>query len=374
MSRAATRSTSNCSTTAHRTCPSVGSSHFNQRPHAQPGAGHPLAEGDCLYVDPGLALEVRARPPTEAREPKLEATLALRDDEGGWLVYRDFLEERGDPHLLSDWLRGFPSADAAARRAKLGPLADATQAGLVEVQWAPSGLLETVVLSRQALAGVPGAWWLVEQLGRLPVARFLRALQLGLFAGAASALEPGAQADDEAARLLEALASAPFASALRTLSLGFVSLPHQWPRCGEALARLRALAPALRGELADVIHPGGQASVHVLHLPPALEVVSVDVVLNPAHRRGHGAQLSGASDWRRAPRSLHLSPAERRSVGRLRRGRRPLRQAGRVDTVARSDRYALHVNGLRTLRCGLAPGDVVEPIKGLSLRFEVASR
>jgi hypothetical protein len=333
------------------------------------GGSRRLLEGDCVYVHPGLALEVRAQARVEARDAGLEAALALRDDEATWLVYRDLLEERGDP--LADWLRRFGATTPAERLARLGPLADAVGLGLVEVRWAHSGVLEGVALSRQSVVGRPGLSWCVAQLSQLPVARFLRRLHVALFAGAAGTTDARfASADDEAAQAIDLLVQAPFAPSLRELTLGFVSLPHQWPRCAQALVRLQARAPSLAGRVEQVVRPGGQASVVVVQRPREVDVVSAEVVLNPARSDvgvAPGCQVRLVGDAPQVACTFH-----RQSDGQwvvFDEGGDPFRDAAKVDTAARPARQALRVNGVRTLRCALAPGDVVEPVEGLQLRF-----
>jgi uncharacterized protein (TIGR02996 family) len=328
------------------------------------GSTHPLREGDTLYVHPGLALEVRERPPALAREPHLEARLHAEDDDSAWTVYADFLEERGD--RLAEWIRRGPAAPAADRLRQLGPLADAVRGGVLDVAFTARGFLEAGHLSRQAVVGAPGLAWHLAQLSALPVARFLRELTIALFAGAAPAkVDDEKDPDALAASVLERLARADFAPGLRRLSLGFVKDEREWTRALAAFERLRAVAPHLESDFSQVLRVGGRARLVLVSHPPHVTVVSGDVTLNP-----------GRSDVGVAPsclvRLVGDAPAVACSLHRMTDGQWVVFDQ-RADPFSRNrDALTLRVNGAAVSRAPLSPGDLVEPVPGLVLRLVLA--
>lgn len=186
----------------------------------------PVREGDSLYVHPGLVLEFRDRPQSPpAPHRELEAQLCATDDDSTWAVYRDQLEEAGDP--LAPWLCDAADADDGARRRQLLGLAESVRGHLADVTWSSRGMLSSLTLSRQAVTGASGLAWHLAQLMRLPVARLLPRLAIALFAGAApSRGQAGEDPDTLAALTLERLAQLDGAPALRSVSLGFVSQPR----------------------------------------------------------------------------------------------------------------------------------------------------
>lgn len=329
----------------------------------QGGSEHRLAPGDTLYVHPGLALTVREGPSTSAREPHLEARLheAGDDDDATWAVYADFLEERGDP--LAAWIRHGAQADEATRRRQLGALADAARGGVLEVRFGPRGFLASAHFTRQAVVGAPGLAWHLAQLGALPVARFLRELGLALFAGAAPARVDDEQDSDVlAAATLDTVARADFAPSLRRLGLGFVKEPRPWPRAEDAFERLRKRAPRLDPDFGQLIRTGGRARLVLVAQPPGVSLVSGDVALNP-----------GRTDVGVAPtclvRLVGDAPPVACALHRMTDGQW-VAWDERADPFSRNeDVRTLRVNGAAVGRAVLAPGDLVEPVPGLVLRF-----
>ncbi len=321
-----------------------------------------LADGDWLYVHPGLVLRVQASPPVSVRDADLERALRRQPDSATWSVYRDRLEEGGDP--LATWM-GLESRTLAQLRQALGPLADTARGGLLEVSWNPWGFLESFTLLRQAVVGAPGLTWQLEQLGRLDVARFLKRITLALFAGAPSGLGEVREADQLGATVLETLRGLDGAPGLERLSLGFVSLEHRWPKTEAALHALSQVAPALATtSLHEVIRMGGRAVLHVVSRPMTVDVVSNDMVLNPAR-----------SDIGTAPGALVRlvgdAPAHACTVHRVSDGTWVVFDESADPFRAHAGRHALRVNGELVVQVALSPGDLIEPVAGLVLRFEL---
>lgn len=321
----------------------------------------PVFPGESLYVHPGLVLEFReATPPKPQRHPGLEAQLieALGRDAPAaatWAVYRDWLEEVGDP--LGLWLRAAPEADDPARLRQLRGLAESVRAGHAEVTWSPHGLLSSLTLTRSAVEDLPGLDWQLQQLSVLPVARFLPHLSLALFAGATDS-----DADALAAHTLEALQALEGVAALRSLSLGFVSQPRPFLRARAAWAALQRLAPQLPAWSNDALGSGRHALLSLIDRPTDVEVMATDVVLNPTRSDvGAGSRC--------LVRLLGNAPGLACTLHRTAEGQWVVFDESADPFRAAHGRFALRVNGALTNRATLRPGDVVEPVEGLRLRF-----
>ncbi len=318
-----------------------------------------VPDGGCLCVHPGLVLRAQERPPVEAREPGLEAALHRQAGElsgEALAVYRDFLEERGDP--LAAWLARFPGTSGAERRAALGALADAHRGGLLSASYGPEGFLERVALARQATTQAPGLRWHLTQLARLPVARFLRQLSVGLLAGP---LRP--EADAEVAQLLELVGAAPFAPGLRQLSLGFTAAPTPWPLAQAVWARLSPRLPGLPEQVGQLVRRGGPARLLLLQRPPGVEVVALEVRLHP-QRTDVGAAPTCLV------RVVGAVPPVLCSLHRETDGQWTVWDEGADPFRQRGGRFALRVNGALQRRATLEPGDVLEPLEGLRFEFQ----
>jgi len=321
----------------------------------------PLLAGATLYLHPGLVLRAETEKRAAARDAGLEGAIHRHASDEVFGVYRDFLEEWGDP--LAEWMRRGPTASAAERRAQLGPLADAHRGALLAAEWGPWGFLESVTLERQAVVSAPGVFWHLEQLGRLPVARFARAISVSLFAGAVTGLGEVGTADELAARALLALAAADFAPGLQRVSLGFLAQAGgPWPLASQALGRLEArmATPGLGG----VLRTGGRAVLRVERLPRGVTALTDEVVLNPSR------SLVGS-----APTCLvrlvgdvgpQLCTFHRQSDGQW-----VVWDEAADPFRARTTRQSLKVNGASVLRATVGPGDLVEPVAGLWLRVEL---
>lgn len=318
----------------------------------------PLLAGATLYLHPGLALRAANERKTPARDAGLEGAVHRQGSDEAFAVYRDFLEEHGDP--LADWMRRGVSATAAERRAQLGALADAHRGGLVATQWNPWGFLEAVAFERQAVVGVPGVFWHLAQLVRLPVARFLRDVGVALFAGGVSGLGDVTSPDELAAGALEVLAASEFAPGLKRVSLGFVSLAMDpWPLACQALERLeRRIGGA---GLGGVLRTGGRAVVRVEETPRGVSAVAEEVVLNPSR------SFVGSAPTCLVRLVGDVGPVlctfHRQSDGQW-----VVWDEAADPFRARVTRQSLRVNGAPVLRATIGPGDVVEPVEGLKLR------
>lgn len=322
----------------------------------------PVREGDSLYVHPGLVLEFRDGPrgaPAPHRE--LEAQLCSSDDEGTWAVYRDQLEQAGDP--LAGWLHQASWADDDARRRQLLGLAESVRGHLADVTWSGRGMLSSLTLSRLAVTGAPGLAWHLSQLMRLPVARMLPRLAIALFAGSAPSRGQGGEDPDTLAALtLERLAQLDGVAALRSLSLGFVSQPREWPRAQAAWQRLCARAPQLATDWQAVVISGGRASLSLLSRTPDVESAADEVVLNPL--RTDVGTATGC-----LVRLVGAAPAVACTLFRSVEGQWVVFDESADPFRPAQGPLALRVNGAVTARAALAPGDVVEPVEGLRFLF-----
>jgi hypothetical protein len=310
-------------------------------------------------------LEFRERPRGPAAPHlELEAQLARSDDDATWAVYRDQLEEAGDP--LAAWLHGAPLADEAARRRQLLGLAESVRGHLAEVTWSRRGMLSSLTLNRQAVTGAPGLPWHLSQLLHLPVARTLPRLAIALFAGPApSRAQSGEEPDSLAASTLERLSQLDGVAALRSVSLGFVSQPREWPRARAAWALLRQHAPGLDPDWNGVVGAGGRALLSLLSRATEVESVGTDVVLNP-QRTDVGTGTSCLV------RLVGVAPQVACTLSRSVEGQWVVFDESADPFRPAHGPFALRVNGAVTTRATLSPGDVVEPVEGLRFLFNFA--
>lgn len=178
----------------------------------------PLVHGSVLELSKGgVVLAYSERDEVWPREPSLEEALAeAPDDEARWLVWSDFLQERGDPlgGLLAQG-----GGDEAARARTFGVLARAWVEDELSVEQNRFGAATRVQL-RPALARAEdpaGAAWVLRHLGRSKLTFLCQHLDLGVFVGAK---ESPAQHLERARTLLAALAESPPLPALRGVSAG----------------------------------------------------------------------------------------------------------------------------------------------------------
>jgi hypothetical protein len=325
----------------------------------------PLRAGDSLYVHPGLVLEFRdhgAAP--RALHQHLQSMLGASDADDTWAVYRDQLEEAGDP--LAQWLTEAPWANDDARRRQLLGLAESVRGHLADVTWSSRGMLSSLTLSRQAVTGAPGLAWHLSQLARLPVARLLPRLAIALFNGPAGRANGAEDPDTLAALTLERLSQLDCAPALRSICLGFVSQPREWPRAEAAWQRLRERAPRLDADWRGVVVSGGRAMLSLLSRTPDVETVLDDVVLNP-QRTDVGTSTQALV------RLVGAAPQVACTLFRSLEGQWVVFDESADPFRPAHGPYALRVNGAVTARAALAPGDVVEPVEGLRFLFNFAN-
>ncbi|MGV3622741.1 MAG: hypothetical protein ACO1OB_18120 [Archangium sp.] len=322
-----------------------------------PGSSAVVHEGDCLFIDESLVLQFLAEAPKPPpRNLELERNIAGQDDgSDAWRVYLDFLEENADPLLT--WIRSEHVPEEKLRR--LGGLGEAFVAGEVLPTFNSYGFITSVRILRSAL-GRPGRLaWLIGQTGRLPGARLLSSLHAELFSG-------GTVNDVEAVSALNALSTCDFVTSLREVSLGFVGAGGAWPQTDEAWLQLQRVAPHLQGSWATVVSAGLRARLKLEAWTPTASAAWSDVVLNPQRTEvGGGAECLARliGDVPKLACSLHRTVEGEWVVHDERAD--PFRAGG--------GRYALRVNGVPTARAVLKPGDVVEPVEGVRLRFELVS-
>lgn len=327
----------------------------------------PLREGDSLYVHPGLVLEFRGTPrglPFKHRE--LEEVLCTSDDEATWTAYRDQLEQHGDP--LASWLLAAPRADERERRRQLLGLAESVRGRLADVTWSPRGMLSSVTLSREAVTGAPGLVWHLDRLSGLAVARLLPRLAIALFAGSMpSRFRTGEDPDAVAARTLERLALFDGVAALRSVSLGFVSEPGAWPRAQAAWLALREAAPLLATDWQDVVVCGARATLRFSGgATGGVAPVADEFVLNPLRTDvGTGASC--------LVRLVGAAPTVCCTLSRTVEGQWVVFDESADPFRPATGPHALRVNGAITARAALAPGDVVEPVAGVRLVFNITA-
>lgn len=321
------------------------------------GSSAVVADGDCLFIDESLVLQfLNEAPKPPPRNLELERTIAGQDDNAdGWRVYLDFLEEQGDP-LLS-WIRS--SHEVGERLRRLGGLGEAVVAGEVLPAWNQYGFVTSVRILRAALKRPGRLAWLIGQTGRLPVARLMSSVNVELFSG-------GTANDVEAVSALNALSACDFVTSLRDVSLGFVGAGGAWPQTDEAWLQLQRVAPYLQGSWATVVSAGLRARLKLDAWTPTASAAWSDVVLNPQRTEvGGGAECLARliGDVPKLACSLHRTVEGEWVVHDERAD--PFRSGG--------GRYALRVNGVPVARAVLKPGDLVEPIEGLRLKFELVS-
>jgi hypothetical protein len=116
--------------------------------------------------------------------------------------------------------------------------------------------------------------------------------------------------------------------------------------------------------LSNVIRMGGRAVVRVEARPPGVDVVSTEVVLNPA--RSDVGSAPGA-----LVRLLGDAPVHACSIHRVSDGTWVAFDESADPFRAHAGRHALRVNGVPVVSAALSPGDLIEPIEGLVLRFDL---
>ena len=322
-----------------------------------------LFDGDHLVFPTGLVLALRERPLVVARHAGLESALARRPDDGETLaVFSDFLKEHGDP--LADWLTSRRRLVEAERFRMLGPLSESARTQAVQPVFGDTGLVTSVRLARHAIVGAPGLFWHLEQLGKLSVLRTLTSLDVDYVVGTAAKhvlgpsgadwpKEPGPVLVMET--MLELLGRSVFAATLTHLSFGVGATSV--PIGDAALQRAKAQLP--KWSQAPLVEYPESATLDLVAVP--------DGVLVYPSRVGGSVRL-GADTWLGSAPQCQIIVRGQLVAGLLCRIVR--RDEGWVLT---DDETAatVRVNGKVAGRTVLRVGDLLEPMPGLVLRFQV---
>ncbi len=323
-----------------------------------------LVDGDHLVFPTGLVLALRERPLVVARHAGLEATLAQRPFDGEALaVFGDFLKEQGDP--LAEWLASEHRLVEAERFRMFGPLSESARTQAVQPVFSDAGLVTSLRLARHAIVGAPGLFWHLEQLGKLAVLRTLTALDIDYVVGTAAKhvlaprgvndwpKEPGAVLVMEA--MLEQLGRSTFAATLQRLSFG-VGVAAA-PVSETAFARAKVSLPRWSG--APLVEYPESATLDLVSVPDGVFVYS---------SRVGGSVRLGSDTWLGSAPQCQIIVRGQLVPGLLCRIVR--RDEGWVLT---DDETAatVRVNGQVAGRTVLRVGDLLEPMPGLVLRFQV---
>jgi uncharacterized protein (TIGR02996 family) len=322
----------------------------NGRPIRYPRA---LFDGDRVSF--GRA-ELVFRSEVRADDPLLSEAIA-RDPDAvePWLVYADWLLERGDP--LGERMAAARSNGRLDHAAWLGPLGERLLQGELEIDW-HLGLARRATF-RQVVGQLPYDWHdAVSTLLRTRVAQFLRELVIDV-----PRLRSGPRPLEieeliDAQRLIASLPTIPLT--LERLSLGY--------RVGERSHRLATIeelalrAPRLRGH--DVFATVRHAKLRLVSTVDGARLVGIAEGVRPVTavtrvRRGSGGQLHFESPpgipFIADGNPCHFAPSDggwRLFAGRLR---------GEV-----------RVNHHTTSVYQLLPGDLITIQGACALRFEVS--
>jgi uncharacterized protein (TIGR02996 family) len=299
-------------------------------------------------------IELRFRSEVRADDPVLKEAIARDPDAPEpWLVYADWLLERGDP--LGERMAQARVSGRLDHAPWLGPLWDRLLTGELEIDW-QVGLVRRATF-RQAVGQLPYDWHdAVSTLLRTRVAQFLRELVLDL-----PRLHQGPRAID-VEDLVDAqrfLATLPLPATLERVSFGYrLGDRSQRLSCIEELAQK---APRVRGQ--DVFVSVRTARLKLLSIADGVRFIGVSEGFRPLTavtrvRRGTKNQLHFESPpgipFIADGNPCHFAPGDgtwKLFAGRL---RGEVRVNQRVDSVYQ-----------------LLPGDVIEVQGAGKLRFEV---
>jgi hypothetical protein len=313
-----------------------------------------LDDGDTVYVEPGWALRVNSVGPQGPLDA-LESQLSLDDDQG-WPVYLDRLLEQG--LHLGQWLL---APTPGTRQRAMGLLAELHARGTLMVTWHARGLLSSVRVLPEAWHRPPGLAWSWAAIKAEPTARFLQEAAAPIARG-----QPSAELDQELAQTLAVIAELPAVSLLRRLRLGSLQRSGPLPNAEEAFERLRGKAPQLAMPWSEVVPVGPGGRLVLESCPDGLTVAHCDV---NAERPLLGGRSLIGSHPKASVRVLGAGVAELLCTVTESAGQWVV--AAGADAL--SSTYApIRVNDVATTNWHLLPGDVVEPLPGLRLRFGIA--
>jgi len=329
-----------------------GGTRVNRSPISYPRA---LFHGDVLEFGATRLRFVAQRPADNeslreviARDPDLEAP---------YLVYADWLLERGDP--LGERILAAQRSDRLDHLPWLGPLWDPFVAGELELDFHLGFVRRAVVRTVAGRVARPDEWFdhVVTLLGSR-IGCFLRALEIDVpsFAPRADQALPAVLAAQEALAALPALPRT-----LTRLWLGYQLRPGE-PSTLKASAELAARIPAL-GDTDVFLFPG-KARLRLLTLNEDQRVLGLEDGVRP---------LRDITRVRQTKKQLHLeSPPGIPFIT----GGDPCflaQEGGRWRLTAGRLKGAVRVNGRTDTSWLLLPQDVIS-VQGVGcFRFEVAA-
>lgn len=323
----------------------------NDRPIAWPRA---LFDGDVLQF--GRA-QLRFRSEVRAEDPVLKAAIASDPDAPEpWLVYADWLLERGDP--LGERMAAARSGGRLDHASWLGPLGERLFQGELEIDW-HLGLARRATF-RQVVGQLAYDWHdAVSTLLRTRVAQFLRELVIDVprLRSGPRPLEIEELVD--AQRLIASLPSLP--PTLERISLGYRIGEHPGPVvCIEELA---SRLPRLRGQ--SVFVTVRHARLRVVSTADGIKLIGL----------GEGVRVLSAVTRVRRSSPTHLHFESPPGIPFIADGN-PCHFApgdGTWRLFAGRLRGEVRVNNHATSVYQLLPGDLITLQNGCTLRFEVTA-
>ncbi len=308
-----------------------------------------LFHGDCFEVVTGSTFRLLLRPVEDIRHPEMEQALIEQpDDDKRWSVYADWLLERGA--ALGERLSN-PIPQENMRW--LGPLARDAARGDLEVRWAHGLPAQLVLRSLSAWhSTVPWEARLRTML-RQPQFRFVRTVTVDV-----GSFERGSLQVEAGKRVLEILGPSAW-PLLERVAIGPGTGPADVEMLTSALEARRALHPRFTTTAQTLFVDWGEATF-TLQRKGKERVIALE--RNTLFRAG--------------PPSKHLKRVFRLAelVFDLELGSR----SPQWSVFFAVDRWRLEVSAdrqvqLNAIACTeafLRPGDVIEPERGVSLRFE----
>ncbi len=312
-----------------------------------------LFRGDLIEFG---TTQVRFDTEAPADDPTLIAAIAKAPDEPApWLVYADWLLERGDP--LGDRIMRTRRAERVDHLPWLGPLWDPFVSGEVEIEW-QFGFIKRATV-RPVVGHLPIDWKdAVSTLLGLRIGQLTRELVIDVPQLKVGPASVGLEDVLDAQRYVARLPALP--PSLTNLKLGYLVSQPSGPRVS-ASEELALNAPSLRDT--DVFTTGRSAGLRQLSIEPGVKSFGVTDGFRPLTdvtrlRRGNKTQLHFETPpgipFIADGNPCHFAPHEGRwrlVAGRLR---------GEIRVNARVDSVYL-----------LLPGDVIDIQAAGKYRFEV---